>query len=81
MKEILNNERRTLAYFWSLVIAFILGYVVFKYGTDRSILNLIIGFLIGVAGNSLFGYYFGDSAKKVEPPTSVSNNAAENNQQ
>jgi hypothetical protein len=67
MKEILSNERRALAYFWSIVIAIILAYAVINYGQDKAILNLIIGFLIGVAGNSLFGYYFGDSAKKTEP--------------
>ena len=70
MKEILNNERKALAYFWSVVIAIILASAVVNYGSDKAILNLIIGFLIGIAGNSLFGYYFGDSAKKVEPPTS-----------
>jgi len=72
MKEFFSNERRVLAYFWSFIAAIILIYIVFNYGADKAILNLIIGFVVGTVGTSLFGYYFSDSAKKPEPPQSQS---------
>ncbi len=80
MKDFFNNERKVLAYFWSFISAIILIYIVWKYGSDKAILNLIIGFVVGTVGTSIFGYYFSDSAKKSEP-TPVVNDAPVINQQ
>ena len=80
MKDLFSNERKVLAYFWSFISAIILIYIVWEYGSDKAILNLIIGFVVGTVGTSIFGYYFSDSAKKPEP-TPVANDAPVNNQQ
>ena len=75
MKDFFNDTRKVLAYFWSFISALILIYIVIIYGADKAIINLIIGFIVGTVGTSLFGYYFSDSAKKPEPTvtTPVSN--------
>lgn len=63
-----SATRANLAYFWSIVTALILGYIVIKWGSEKEILTLIIGLVGGTIIGGIFGIYFGGSlAKKTEP--------------
>lgn len=66
MKEFFGNERRVLAYFWSLISAVILIYVVIHYGNDKATLNLILGLLGGTVLGGIFSLYFGSSIDAVK---------------
>lgn len=57
MKEPLH-VRDYLAFFWSAVGAWMLGYILVKYGYKVEILTLIIGLISGTIVGGVFGTYF-----------------------
>lgn len=63
-KDIDAHTRANLAYGWSAVAAFILGYIVYKWGDQKEILTLIIGLIGGTVIGGIFGIYFGGSITK-----------------
>ena len=68
MKEFFADTRKVLAFFWSLVSAAILIFVVIKYGNDKATLNLILGLLGGTVLGGIFGVYFGSSMDPAKKP-------------
>ena len=64
MKEFAKDTRAVLAYFWSLVTAFLLGYILVKYGAEKEILTLIIGLIGGTILGGIFGVYFSANHSK-----------------
>jgi hypothetical protein len=53
-----TNTRAVLAYFWSVIAAFALGYIIVKHGNEKEILTLIIGLIGGTVLGGIFGVYF-----------------------
>jgi len=62
-----NNENLTpraiLAYFWSVVTAFLIYYILRNWGAEKEILTLIIGLIGGTILGGIFGVYFAGSHK------------------
>lgn len=58
------KTRANLAYFWSVVSAIILMYIVVKWGAEKEILTLIIGLIGGTIVGGIFGLFFAGSLSK-----------------
>lgn len=57
------TPRAILAYFWSVVTAFLLYYILRNWGQEKEILTLVIGLIGGTILGGVFGVYFGASHK------------------
>lgn len=55
--------RSILAYFWSIIAAVIMVYIVYRWGDKMEILTLIIGLVGGTILGGIFGVYFGANHK------------------
>jgi hypothetical protein len=56
-----NNKiepRVGLSYLWSAACIIYIGYILFMWGHEKEILTLIIGFISGTVGGSIFGFWF-----------------------
>jgi len=62
-----QTPRAILAYFWSVITAIILGYIVYRWGSEKEILTLIIGLIGGTIVGGIFGVYFGATHKAPVP--------------
>jgi hypothetical protein len=75
MAKISDDPKKWLAYFWSIVSAIILIYIVYKFGEQKEILTLIIGLVGGTIIGGILGFYYaGDSTHK---PAGNNNASAE----
>ena len=57
------TPRALLAYFWSIVVAFLIYYILRNWGAEKEILTLIIGLIGGTILGGIFGVYFGAAHK------------------
>ena len=53
-----KTPRAVLSYFWSVFSAFLLGYIVMRWGDKMEILTLIIGLIGGTILGGIFSVYF-----------------------
>lgn len=67
MKEILNDPKKGLSYFWSAVAAYFIGYILYRWGHEKEILTLIIGLIGGTILGSIFGLWFAASYSNKHP--------------
>lgn len=58
-----QTPRAILSYFWSAIAAYILCYVVYRWGDKMEILTLIIGLIGGTILGGIFGVYFAATHK------------------
>ena len=63
MQDENKTPRAILSYFWSIVAAMILTYIVWRWGDKMEILTLIIGLIGGTILGGIFGVYFGATHK------------------
>lgn len=75
-----RDTRAHLAYFWSLVSAIALCYIIVVHGKEKEILTLIIGLIGGTILGGVFGVYFSDgqSKDKYTAPSGPAIETAEN---
>lgn len=69
MKDLFNDPKKGLSYFWSFVSAIILAYTVYKWGNEKEILTLIIGLIGGTILGSIMGLWFGGTNNKAHSTT------------
>ena len=72
MKSFLTDDRKLLAFFWSLIAAGLLVYITVHFGDRVEILTLIIGTLTGTIIGGIFGVYFSANHKQPGSTTEVS---------
>jgi Mn2+/Fe2+ NRAMP family transporter len=58
------RTRSILAYFWSLASAIFIGYILYRWGSEKEILTLIIGLIGGTVIGGIFGVFFGGETHK-----------------
>ncbi len=65
------TPRAILSYFWSVVVAFFIYYILRNWGDEKEILTLIIGLIGGTILGGIFGVYFGAAHKIPSPEQKV----------
>lgn len=63
MNESLITPRAIMAYFWNVMAAAMLFYILVEFGKEKEILTLIIGIIGGTILGGIFGVYFGANHK------------------
>lgn len=63
MNEPLITPRALMAYFWNIMVAAMLFYILIEFGKEKEILTLIIGIIGGTILGGIFGVYFGATHK------------------
>ena len=63
MNEPLLTPRTIMSYFWCVVVAAMLFYILVEFGKEKEILTLIIGIIGGTILGGIFGVYFGANHK------------------
>lgn len=66
----MKNTRDVLAYIWTFSVIIMVMYVLIRFGEDKNILMLLVGFITGTASSPIFGTYFSVSAKPT-PQTGI----------
>jgi hypothetical protein len=66
-KNDMKNTRDVLAYIWTFSVIIMVMYVLIRFGDDKNILMLLVGFITGTASSPIFGTYFSMSAKASPP--------------
>lgn len=64
MNDVFSDPKKGLSYFWSVVSAVILGYIVYRWGNEKEILTLIIGLIGGTILGGIMGLWFGGTNNK-----------------
>lgn len=57
------TPRALLSYFWSVVVAYLLFFILYNWGHKMEILTLIIGLIGGTILGGIFGVYFSATHK------------------
>lgn len=63
MNEPLFTPRTIMSYFWCVVVAAMLFYILVEFGKEKEILTLVIGIIGGTILGGIFGVYFGANHK------------------
>jgi Mn2+/Fe2+ NRAMP family transporter len=77
-KTFADDPRLILAYFWSVIAAILLFYILIRWGQEKEILTLIIGILGGTVIGGIFGVYFGGQASRKQADQVNVNSNVEN---
>lgn len=68
MNEPLITPRALMAYFWNIMVAVMLFYILVEFGKEKEILTLVIGIIGGTILGGIFGVYFGAAHKSSSTP-------------
>ncbi len=71
------TTRNILAYYWSVILSTFVGYCLYKFGEQKEVLMLLIGFITGTIGTILAVYFSANhNPQQGEPGNTTANISA-----